>query len=344
MFAGRLKAPIATLLVCSVASASPARALTFNPGDWGKRIISAPQKLFQGLQHIAQVTGRQAQLAAGVVEHPVAIAFDHAKSVANQLEDHLKPYLEAAVRAGPVATINLTNPWFLQSVVAIKAMRATGIIKDAEDCHKQAERLSAAVGGVAPDGGAAVQRLTNRIADAACNVALNAGPGFAQAAAQEVKSLAPQVQLEVAQNNVPQNFDLSAPFDAPYFNPNAQQHYAMMAAALQNAITSGTMSPPTALCSDAGGGFLFVLDADLRLLVPMAIAANTLQFKPMSEMVLDASQDSPDWFVGKNLLQQRSDGFSIRRSGELLEFWTDAQGKKRAVFRGRCHHFDTPLA
>jgi hypothetical protein len=88
--------------------------------------------------------------------------------------------IAAAREAGPLATMNLANPQFIQVVMGIKALKGTGIIQNNAQCEQLAASVAMAVLGETGSGQQA--GMTRELGDAACNTAVpNGTPGGGQA-------------------------------------------------------------------------------------------------------------------------------------------------------------------
>ena len=127
-----------------------------------------------------------------VNQTPIGTLVDKA---ANTIGGTVGGLMKDARAAGPVATMNLTNVQFVQSVMAIKEAKALGIIKNTQECHQLAGKVATAVGayaqstpelkGTATDQGA----MTQMLGDAACDTAIPGGPSIPQAAQQALPTV-----------------------------------------------------------------------------------------------------------------------------------------------------------
>lgn len=76
------------------------------------------------------------------------------------------------ISGNPTALMNLPNVQFLQAVLAIKALRANGTIKEKEDCYAVSAKVAAAV---KLDASQLQSDMTKTLGNAACDTAIGAG-------------------------------------------------------------------------------------------------------------------------------------------------------------------------
>jgi hypothetical protein len=117
---------------------------------------------------------------AGYLVSPTPIPSGGANSpqvvVAKAIADQSRTYIQAGIKAGPTALLNLPNPWFFQTVMTIRTLRANGFLKSDEACRDLASQIS---NGVAAGTGAlgnaelapALSWGTNEFLSAACDTA-----------------------------------------------------------------------------------------------------------------------------------------------------------------------------
>lgn len=183
-------------------------------------------------------------------------------TVATTVGGSVGQLMKDARAAGPTATMNLTNVQFIQSVLAIKAAKANGLIKNSSDCHALAQKITSAVHGYASNDpmlmGVADDQttMTRMLGDAACDTAIPGSPG--SPGAPPVAGLPPD-----AINALP---------FAPGFDGNSIQVHP---------IAQCTMGPNPFF---AAGGFLLMSDLTAANWNPMA-----MQWFPVAQLQFDGS-------------------------------------------------------
>jgi hypothetical protein len=116
--------------------------------------------------------------------------------VANTVGGSVGQLMKDARAANPTAAMNLTNVQFIQSVLAIKAAKANGLIKNSSDCHDLARKITSAVHTVATHDPALVgvaddqTKMTEMLGDAACDTAIPGSAGSLPPAASGLPSAA----------------------------------------------------------------------------------------------------------------------------------------------------------
>ena len=184
-------------------------------------------------------------------------------TVANTVGGSVGQLMKDARAAGPTATMNLTNVQFIQSVLAIKAAKANGLIKDSSDCHTLAQKITSAVHGYASNDpmliGVADDQttMTRMLGDAACDTAIPGSPGSPPGAP-------PVAALPPAAIN-------ALPF-APGFDGNSIQVHP---------IAQCTMGQNPFF---AAGGFLLMSDLTAANWNPMA-----MQWFPVAQLQFDGT-------------------------------------------------------
>ncbi len=127
----------AWLLVAGLALAVPrgTQAQDF----WWPRVVQSLTSPLDGATAAQVAEALPAGTAMGPMPPPIAnpsaLAIDERKQPVPAAVTALTPYIDAARVAGTANVATATGPWFLQMALAIKGLRAHGIIRDPSDCE-----------------------------------------------------------------------------------------------------------------------------------------------------------------------------------------------------------------
>lgn len=124
---------------------------------------------------VREITGRN-DPALGAVLNPQGMIAERAKPAAAQIASFTANYVKAAARSGPLAFMNSANPQFLQLVMGIKALQATGAITSLQECRDLSRQVADEITkyGKAELGDKLAEingRMSNIIGNAACSTA-----------------------------------------------------------------------------------------------------------------------------------------------------------------------------
>lgn len=115
---------------------------------------------------------------AALVASPTGVAIQQGAPVAEVVARGTAQYVQAAIAThDPLAIANIPNPWFIQSVLAIKGMQQAGILRTHDDCLRASQLVGqgalVGAGAIVGDRTAAelIGKLTRGFEDSACRVA-----------------------------------------------------------------------------------------------------------------------------------------------------------------------------
>jgi len=127
------------ILTLATAVSPVARAQDFAQDFWWLRVV---QGLTAPLEVVTPVlleqvvpTGDSLSLAPREIADPSALTLDAQLPAVPRAVRALAPYLAAAHAVNPAELAVPTSPWFLQTALAIKALRWRGVIQSRRDCE-----------------------------------------------------------------------------------------------------------------------------------------------------------------------------------------------------------------
>jgi hypothetical protein len=132
---------------------------------------------FVTAQVVKKITGNTSVANySGFIAAPIGIPSSGTAPAALQsiITSQTTQFIQSAVRAGPESLINIPNPWFFQTVMAIKTLKTRGLLKSDAECRTMATTIADGVAaGTAvaesPALGSAMRIGTQQFVRAACD-------------------------------------------------------------------------------------------------------------------------------------------------------------------------------